>query len=77
MCLRPTIARGTRDSGANLDRALRNVLGEVADPFEVAGDADGADQLAQIDGHRLTASNGHDRKILDLALHCIQAGVGR
>ena len=63
--------------GADLDRALGDVLGEIADPLEVAGDADGADQFAQIDRHRLTASNGPDRKILDLALHCIQADVGR
>jgi len=39
--------------GADLDRALGNVLGEIADPFEIARDADRPDQLAQVDRYRL------------------------
>ena len=39
--------------GADLDRALGDVLGEIADPFEIAGDPNGSDQLAQVDRYRL------------------------
>ena len=63
--------------GADLDRALGDVLGEVADPLEIAGDADGADQLAQIDRHRLAPRDGHHREILDLALQRVEARIGR
>ena len=40
---------------ADLERTLGDVLGEIADAFEIAGDADRADDLAQIDRHRLAA----------------------
>ena len=63
--------------GADLDRALGDVLGEVADPLEIARDANGADQFAKIDRHRLAAGDGHHREILDLALQRVEAGVGR
>ena len=62
--------------GADLDRALGDVLGEIADPLEIAGDADRADDLAQVDRHRLAARDGHDRQILDLALQRVEARIG-
>ena len=61
----------------DLERALGDVLGEVADAFEVAGDADRADDFAQIDRHRLAARDGEDRLLLDLALQRVEARVGR
>ena len=61
---------------ADLQRALGDVLGEVADPLEVAGDADRADDLAQIDRHRLAPGDGEDRLLLDLALQRVEARVG-
>ena len=61
---------------ADLQRPFGDVLGEVADPLEVAGDADRADDLAQIDGHRLTPRDGEDRLLLDLALQRVEARVG-
>ena len=61
---------------ADLERALGDVLGEVADPLEVAGDADRADDLAQIDRHRLAARDGQDRLLLDLALQRVEPRVG-
>src|ERR1700730_3550434 len=37
----------------DLDRALGDVLGEVPNPCEIAGKADGGDDLAEIHRHRL------------------------
>ena len=48
--------------------ALGDVLGEIADPLEIVGDAQRADDLAQVDRHRLAARDGEDRLFLDLAL---------
>ena len=50
------------------DHALGDVLGEVADALEIVADAHGADDLAQVDRHRLAARDGQDRLFLDLAL---------
>ena len=77
MCLRPTIARGTRGFGPELDRALGDILGEIADPLEVAGDADGADQLPEVDRHGLASGDRHHGEILDLALQRVETGIGR
>ena len=77
MCLRPTIARGTRAFEADLDRPLGDVLGEIADPLEIAGDADRADDFAQVDRHRLAARDGEDRVFLDLALQRVETRIGR
>ncbi len=70
------MARGTLASAPELHRALGDVLGQIADPLEIAGDADGADQLAQVHRHRLAARDGHDRHVLDFALQRVEAGVG-
>jgi len=66
---------GNSQFRANLDRALRDVLGEVADPFEVSGHANGANQLAEVDRHRLAASDSHYREIFDFALQRVEAGI--
>ena len=47
---------------ADPDRALGDVLGEIADALEIAGDADRADDLAQVHRHRLAARDGEDRR---------------
>ncbi len=62
--------------GPELDRTLGDVLGEIADPLEVVGDANRADQLAQINRHGLAACDGHHGEILDLALQRVETGIG-
>ena len=72
----PTIARGTRELGADLDRALGDVLGEVAHPLEIARDPDGADDLAQVDRHGLAPRDREDRLLFDLALQHVEPRIG-
>ena len=55
--------------------ALADVLGEVADPLEVVGDAQRADDLPQIDRHRLPAGDRQHRFFLDLRLQRVDAGI--
>ncbi len=55
--------------------ALGDVLGEIADPLEVVGDAERADDVAQVDRHRLAPRDGEDRLLLDLALQEVDLGV--
>jgi hypothetical protein len=62
---------------ANLHRAFGDILGKIADPFEVASDADGADQFSQVDRYRLAAHDGHHRHVFDLALKRVEARIGR
>ena len=57
--------------------ALGDVLGEVADALQIGGDAHGADDLAQIDRHRLAAGDGENRLLLDLLLQRVHVRVGR
>jgi hypothetical protein len=57
--------------------ALGDVLGEVADPLEVVGQAQRAHDLAQIDRHGLAARDGEHGFFLDLALQGVDAGVDR
>ena len=52
--------------------ALADVLGEIADPFEIVGDAHHRHQCAQIDRHRLAQRNGRDGFFLDLPLQTHQ-----
>ena len=54
--------------------ALGDVLGEVADPLEVVGDPQRADDLAQVDRHRLAAGDGEHGLFLDLALQRVDGG---
>ena len=61
---------------ADLERALGDVLGEIADPLEIAGDPNGADDLAQVDRHRLPARDGQRRLLLDLALQHVEPRIG-
>ncbi len=55
--------------------ALGDVLGEIADALEVVGDAQRADDVAQVDRHRLAPGDGEDRLLLDLALQDVDLGV--
>ena len=61
---------------ADGERALGDVLGEVADALDVARDADRRDRLAQVDGERLAPGDGQDGVLLDLALEHVEARVG-
>ena len=68
MCSTPRISFGGGNSPFERDHALGDVLGEIADALEVVGDAQRADDLAQIDRHRLAARDGQHGLLLDLAL---------
>ena len=57
----------------DLHRAFRDILGQVTDSLEVAGDADGDDELAQVDRHRLAARDRQDGQLLDFALQRVEA----
>ena len=57
------------------DDALADMLGMVADPLEVVADAHGADDLAQVDGHRLPPRDGEDGFFLDLALQGVDRRI--
>ncbi len=70
------MARGMRPSPAILIVALGDVLGEIADPFEIGGNAQRADDLAQVDGDRLAAGDDRDGFLLDRALQRVEPGVG-
>jgi hypothetical protein len=72
----PMMARGTLVSAANFT-APCNVLGEIADSLEVAGDADGADRIAKVRRHRLTTRDSQDCRVHDFALPRIEARIGR
>ena len=62
---------------ADFDRALGDVLGQVADPLEITGDPNGADDLTQVDRHRLPARDRQYRLVLDLALQHVEPRIGR
>ena len=55
---------------------LADVLGQVADPLEVAGDPQRPDDLAQIDRHRLAAGDRQHGLVLDLVLQRVDSGIG-
>ncbi len=59
----------------DLYRALGDVLGEVPNPFEIAGNADRGDDLAEIHRHRLAARDGQYRLFLDIPLQQVEARV--
>ena len=56
--------------------ALADMLGVIADPLEVVAHPHGADDLAQVDGHRLAAGDGQYRLLLDVVLHGIDDQIG-
>jgi len=66
--LRPEVAFERAD-------ALGDVLGEIADALEIVGHAQRADDLAQVDRHRLAPRDGEDGLFLDLALEGVDLGV--
>ena len=55
---------------------LAHVLGKIADPLEIGGNAHRADDLAQVDRHRLAPRDCQDRALLDQALQVVDLGVG-
>ena len=76
MCSSPRISFSGWKSLSSADDALADVLGEVADPLEIDGDAHGADDLAQVHRHRLAAGDGQHRTLLDGVLQLVDLGVG-
>jgi hypothetical protein len=76
MCSTPRIILQIELAVEN-DHALGDVLGEIADPLKVVGDAKRADDIAQVDRHRLAPRNGEDRFFFDLALQEVDLGVLR
>ena len=44
----------------------RDVVAEVADPFQIGRDADRADDLAQVVGHRLPLGDEHDLSLIHI-----------
>ena len=54
---------------------LGDVLGEIADPLEVVGNAQRTDDVPQVDRHRLAPGDGEDRLLLDLVLQEVDLGV--
>ena len=72
----PMMARGKPEFDADLDRAFCDVLGQIPHPLEIARDPNGADDLAQIIRHRLTARDRHRRLLLDLALQHVEPRIG-
>ncbi len=57
--------------------ALGDVLGEIADAFEIGGDADRHHDLAQVARHRLALGDGEDGLLLDLQLERVDLVVLR
>ena len=55
---------------------LAHVLGEVADPLQIGGDPHGADDLAQVDRHRLAPRDGQHRAFLDDVLQAVDFDIG-
>ena len=56
-------------------RALGDVLGQIADAFELACDLDRGQRLAQIDRHGLAQRQQLQRLILDLLLQLVDARI--
>ena len=67
--------RALRIVAAHGDDTLADILGEVADPLEVVGDAQHRHQGAEVDGHRLSQRDRRDGFFLDLPLQRVDCGV--
>ena len=57
------------------ERALGDVLGEIADALQVAGDLERGHDVAQVVGHRLAAGDHQDGLLLELALQAVDGAV--
>ena len=60
-----------------VEHALADILGKVADPLDLVGNAQRTDHIAQVHRHRLAAGDGEDGALLDVALQGIDLRVGR
>ncbi len=54
-----------------------DVLGQIAHPFQIVGDAHRADDLPQIDRHRLPARDGEHGFFLDRVLQRVDLRIDR
>ena len=62
---------------ADRDDALADVLGEVADALEVAGDAQHGDERPQVERHRLAQRNRRHSLFFDLPQHAVDGFIER
>ena len=56
-------------------RALGDILGEIADPFEIGADLEHGHDVPQIVGHRLPLRDHDDRALLQLTLEPVDLAV--
>ena len=77
MCSTPRMTLAAAELAVERHDALGDVLGEVADALQIVGDAQRADDVAQVDRHRLAPGDGQDRLFLDLALQHVDLVVVR
>ncbi len=77
MCLMPTITyRPDRPSTPILTERLAMFLARSPTRSRSPATRNGADDFAQVIGHRLPARDGQRRLLLDLALQRVEAGIG-
>ena len=76
MCLRPTIARGTRASTPILIVRLAMFLARSPTRSRSPATRIAPIDLAQVHRHRLAPGDGHDRQLLDLALQRVETRIG-
>jgi hypothetical protein len=57
------------------NNALADILGQVADPFEVVSDSQNSDDLTQVNRHRLARCDRFNRLLLDLPLLRIELDI--
>ena len=56
--------------------AAADVLGKVADAFQLVGDAEQVDDVPRVDSYRMTRRDGRDRALVNAALQVVDGGVG-
>ena len=76
MCSRPRISFKRLEIVLQRRNPLAHVLGEVADPLQIGRHPHRADDLAQIDRHRLAAGDRQHRALLDQMLQTVDVGIG-
>ena len=76
MCSTPRMSLCGWKSPLQREHALADILGKVADALQVVGDAQRADDLAQVDRHRLAPRDGQHGLFLDLALQRVDRRIG-
>ena len=73
--LEPAHQPGRRRLAMDDEHALGDVLGEIADAFEIAGNLQRADDLAQVPRHRLAPGDHRHRHIAGFGLEIVEPFV--